>query len=122
MRSGLADQRWDRASRSLSPSRQSAAYDVNARVECMLSWQRVAAMDYEAQFVRDSRICGGETLFRGTRVLLRTVLADLADGNSIPDILKDFPSLTEEHVRAAIAFAAAAARDDMPVPAVAGSR
>jgi uncharacterized protein (DUF433 family) len=50
------------------------------------------------------------------------VLADLAEGASVPEILKDFPSLTEEQVRAAIAFAAAAARDDMPVPAIATAR
>jgi hypothetical protein len=37
-------------------------------------------------------------------------------------IAEDFPALSEEHVRAAIAFAAAAARDDMPMPALAGSR
>ena len=49
-------------------------------------------------------------------------LDDLADGAAIQDILRDFPSLTEEHVRAAIAFAAAAARDDMPVPAITGTR
>jgi uncharacterized protein (DUF433 family) len=50
------------------------------------------------------------------------VLADLADGASIQEIVKDFPSLSEEQVRAAIAFAAAAARDDMPVPAIATTR
>jgi uncharacterized protein (DUF433 family) len=79
-------------------------------------------MDYAAHFVRDSEICGGETVFRGTRVLLRTVLADLADGATMEQILKDFPSLNEQHLRAAIAFAAAAARDDIPVPASADSR
>ena len=79
-------------------------------------------MDYAVHFVRDPATCGGETVFRGTRVLLRAVLADLADGASIQDVVKDFPSLTEEQVRAAIAFAAAAARDDMPVPAIVGSR
>jgi uncharacterized protein (DUF433 family) len=79
-------------------------------------------MGYAAHLVRDPATCGGETVFRGTRVLLRAVLADLADGASIQDVLRDFPSLAEEHVRAAIAFAAAAARDDMPVPAVAGTR
>jgi len=86
----------------------------------MVFWKTL--MDHAAHFVRDVRICGGETTFRGTRVLLRTVLADLADGASNPQILADFPSLTEEQVRAAIAFAAAAARDDMPVPAIIGSR
>jgi uncharacterized protein (DUF433 family) len=72
--------------------------------------------------VRDPKICAGETVFRGTRVLLRAVLADLADGASTPQVLADFPSLTEEHVRAAIAFAAAAARDDLPLPAIIGRR
>lgn len=79
-------------------------------------------MDHAAHFVRDPKICAGETVFRGTRVLLRAVLADLADGASIQQVLGDFPSLTEEQVRAAIAFAAAAARDDMPVPAITAPR
>jgi uncharacterized protein (DUF433 family) len=79
-------------------------------------------MDYSAFFVRDPKICGGETTFRGTRVLLRAVLADLADGATVEQILEDFPSLTEQHLRAAIAFAAAAARDDLPVPAVTDTR
>lgn len=61
-------------------------------------------------------------MFKGTRVLLRAVLADLADGATVEQVLADFPTLTEAQVRAAIAFAAAAARDDMPVPAVAGRR
>lgn len=78
-------------------------------------------MDFAAHFERDPKVCVGETVFRGTRVLLRVILADLADGATIEEILADFPSLNEEQVRAAIAFAAAAARDDMPVPAIAGT-
>ena len=65
--------------------------------------------------VRDAKICGGEPVIRGTRVTLRTVLASLAEGASIEDILKDFPTLREEDVRAVIAFAAASAEEDMPV-------
>ncbi len=61
-------------------------------------------------------------VFRGTRVLLRTVLADLAEGAAAEEILKDYPPLTAEDVRAAIAFAAASAREDMPLPALAGPR
>ena len=77
-------------------------------------------MDFTAHFVCDPATCGGETVFRGTRVLLRAVLADLADGASTQNILKDFPSLTAEHVRAAIALAAAAARDDVRAKVDAG--
>jgi uncharacterized protein (DUF433 family) len=57
-------------------------------------------------------------VFKGTRVTLRTVLASLADGDSVEEILADFPSLTPENVQAAIAFAAASAQEDLPLPAV----
>jgi uncharacterized protein (DUF433 family) len=50
-------------------------------------------------------------------VPLRTVLASLADGDTIEEILTDFPSLRAEDVRAAIAFAAASAEEDLSVPA-----
>jgi uncharacterized protein (DUF433 family) len=64
-------------------------------------------IDYRDRFVRDSQTCGGETVFRGTRVTLRTVLPTLAEGAAIEEILADFPTLTVDDVRAAIAFAAA---------------
>ncbi len=41
---------------------------------------------------------------KGTRVTLRTILASLAEGATIGEILADFPTLCEEDVRAAIAF------------------
>ena len=73
---------------------------------------------YEERIARDRGICGGEPVFKGTRVTLRTVLATLADGDSAQDILSDFPSLKAEDVQAAIAFAAASAEEDLPVPAI----
>ena len=71
----------------------------------------------DERIIRDPKICGGQPVFKGTRVTLRTVLASLADGDSAEDILADFPSLSPEDLRAAIAFAAASAEEDMPVPA-----
>ena len=75
-------------------------------------------MSYEDYFVRDPGTCGGETVFKSTRVTLRTVLSSLAEGATIEAILADFPTLREEHVRAAIAFAAASAEEDLPVPGI----
>jgi uncharacterized protein (DUF433 family) len=69
----------------------------------------------EERIIRDKRICGGEPGFKGTRVTLRTVLASLADGDSAEEILADFPSLKAADIRAAIAFAAASAEEDLPV-------
>lgn len=71
----------------------------------------------QERITRDTKICGGEPVFRGTRVTLRTVLASLAAGDTPEQILNDFPSLSPEDVRAAIAFAAASAEEDLPVPA-----
>ena len=71
-------------------------------------------MNFAEYFQRDPEICGGQTILKGTRVTLRTVLASLADGSSFEQILEDFPSLTEDHLRAVVAFAAASAKEDLP--------
>ncbi|MBV9762639.1 MAG: DUF433 domain-containing protein [Acidobacteriaceae bacterium] len=75
-------------------------------------------LNYRERIVRDPRIAGGQPVFKGTRVPLRTVLASLAEGATITEILTDFPSLTEEDVRAAIAFAATSAQKDLPIAAL----
>lgn len=52
-------------------------------------------MDYQNFIVRDPKICGGQPVIKGTRVTLRTILASLAEGARIEEILADFPTLTE---------------------------
>ena len=73
---------------------------------------------YSDRIVRDRQVCGGQPVFKGTRVTLRTVLASLADGDPVEVILSEFPTLKPEDIRAAIAFAAASAEEDIPVPAI----
>ena len=73
-------------------------------------------IDYRAYIQRNPGICGGEPVIKGTRVTVRTVLASLAEGAEVSDILADFPSLDREAVRAVIAFAAASAEEDLPAP------
>ncbi|MFH0980033.1 MAG: DUF433 domain-containing protein [Planctomycetota bacterium] len=75
-------------------------------------------MNYLQVIVRNPQICGGQPVIRGTRIPLHTVLASLADGDNIEEILKDFPTLTREDVEAVIAFAAASAQEDLPTPGV----
>ena len=71
-------------------------------------------MKYKRYIVRDPKVCGGQPVIRGTRVPVRTILASLAEGGRIAEILKDFPTLTEQDVRAVVAFAAASAKEDLP--------
>ena len=75
-------------------------------------------MDYRFHFIRDPQICGGEPIIKGTRVTLRTVLASLAEGASTEEILTDFPTLNADDLRAVIAFAAASAEQDLPLPPI----
>jgi uncharacterized protein (DUF433 family) len=73
-------------------------------------------MNYLSHFDTKQDVCGGETVIRGTRVSLRTLLASLAEGATVDEILADFPSVSAEDVQAVIAFAAASAEEDLPVP------
>jgi uncharacterized protein (DUF433 family) len=75
-------------------------------------------MDYSQYIIRDPRICGGAPVIRGTRVTLRTLLASLAEGATADEIRRDFPTVTDEAMRAVIAFAAASAEEDLPAPLV----
>jgi len=77
-------------------------------------------MDYRRRILRHPKLCGGEPVPKGTRVTLRTVLASLAEGATVQEVLEDFPRLTEDDVRAAIAFAAASAQEDIPLPEIPG--
>jgi uncharacterized protein (DUF433 family) len=75
-------------------------------------------MNYDHLFVREPNICGGETTVVGTRVTVRTILASLAEGATIEEILLDFPSLTTADIQAVISFAAASTVDDIPLPPI----
>lgn len=73
-------------------------------------------MTFHDRIVRDKAICDGQPVIRGTRVLVRVVLGYLAHGETTEAILREFPSLTEDDVRAVITFAAASASEDLPAP------
>jgi len=72
--------------------------------------------DYNRYFERRREVCGGELVVQGTRVTVRTLLASLAEGASAEEIHADFPTVTADALRAVVAFAAASAEEDMPVP------
>jgi uncharacterized protein (DUF433 family) len=49
---------------------------------------------------------GGKPCFVGTRITVYDVLEYLASGMTVDQIVADFPELTGDHIRAALAFAA----------------
>jgi uncharacterized protein (DUF433 family) len=50
-------------------------------------------------------ILGGKPVVRGTRISVELILEYFADGGSTADVLDAYDHLTEEDVRAALAFA-----------------
>lgn len=62
----------------------------------------------------DSAVCHGQPCIRGTRVLVTVLLDALAGGMTPAEIVKHYPSVVEEDVRAAAAYGAS--RDPAPAP------
>lgn len=47
---------------------------------------------------KDPEILGGELVFRGTRVMVQTLIDYLTEGDTIDAFLDDFPTVTREQV------------------------
>jgi uncharacterized protein (DUF433 family) len=56
------------------------------------------------RIVVDPDICNGKPVISGTRITAQTVLEFLAAGDSIEDILDEYPSLTREDVLEYVKF------------------
>ena len=55
-------------------------------------------------------VCGGEPCIRGTRIHISVILDSLAEGLTPEKIIEHFPTLTQQDVRAAVAYASELAR------------
>ena len=51
------------------------------------------ALNYHDRIERNPHVAGGEAVVKGTRVPIGTVPASLAEGVTVDEILKDFPTL-----------------------------
>ena len=54
----------------------------------------------------DEKICNGKPTIRGKRIAANTILEFLSAGDSIDEILKQYPSLEKEDIFACLQFAA----------------
>jgi uncharacterized protein (DUF433 family) len=55
----------------------------------------------------DPRICNGKAVVQGTRIPVSVILDQIASGDSWDDIVKGFPELKKEDIRAAFLYASA---------------
>ena len=62
-------------------------------------------MLYHGRIEIDPTVCSGKPVIRGTRILVTSILSQLAAGESFDAVRKDFPGLTDDDIKAAIEFA-----------------
>ena len=62
-------------------------------------------MIWQDRIAIDQKVMGGKPVIKGTRVPIQTIIAFLAGGDDVAVICDEF-DITEEDVRAALAYAA----------------
>lgn len=61
--------------------------------------------------VADPQICHGKPTFKGTRIMVWQILEMLEAGLNDKEIIKEFPSLTSEHIKAALNYASSLTKE-----------
>jgi len=61
----------------------------------------------------DPNICHGKACIKNTRVLVSVILDSLAEGMSHKEILEDYPTLQEKHIKTALKYGAILAREEV---------
>ena len=70
-------------------------------------------MRYLNRLLSDPQICHGKACIKGTRILVSVILDNLAAGFSEEEILKNYPTLDLEDIRAAIEYGAALSKEEI---------
>jgi uncharacterized protein (DUF433 family) len=68
------------------------------------------AMSLMQRIATDPAICHGKPCIRGHRIPISIVLDSLADGESVEEILAEFPGIERDDIAACLAYAAELAR------------
>ncbi len=61
----------------------------------------------------DPHVCHGEACIRGTRIPVHQIVRMLANGDTIEELLLDYPGLQREDISAALDYAASLAEEQV---------
>lgn len=62
-------------------------------------------MMYEGLIAIDANVCHGKPCIKGTRILVSSILSQLAAGYNFDEIKAGYPGLTDQHILASIEYA-----------------
>lgn|SRR5712671_5138243 len=77
---------------------------------------RESMQDWQERVTINPDVCHGKPCMRGTRIMVSVVLDNLAEGLSSEEIVKEYPPLTLDDIRAAISYAANLTREEEILP------
>ena len=66
-----------------------------------------------SRIVVDSKICHGQAYITGTRIPVYQIIDMLANGDTIEQLLKEFPSLKRQDILACLKYAASLAKEQV---------
>lgn len=66
----------------------------------------------------DPKVCHGQACIKGTRIPVHQILQMLANGDTIEDLLQDYPPVTREDILACLEYAALLAEEQVTPLAV----
>ena len=58
------------------------------------------------RIIIDPAICNGRPVIKGTRITVQTVMEFLSAGDSVDDVLEEYPTISREDVLACMEWAA----------------
>lgn len=73
-----------------------------------IDWKKIVSIDPDLHH--------GEPCIKGTRVPVSIIVGSIADGMTFDDVITEYPQLTNEAIRAALAYAAEIVRQDILLP------
>lgn len=71
----------------------------------------------------DSRVCHGQACIKGTRIPVHQIVRMLANGDTIEDLLEEYPSIKREDILACLDYVASLAEEQItPIEELARTR
>jgi uncharacterized protein (DUF433 family) len=70
-------------------------------------------MNWKERITVDPNVCRGRACVAGTRIMVTVILDNLAAGLSWEELIRSYPPLSDEDIRACLNYAAALAQEEV---------
>ena len=72
------------------------------------------------RIIVDPKIMAGKPVIRGTRIPVDAIIHRVAQGEQIADILRDYPKITKQDIKAALEYARSLVMGEDVLPVIKG--